>query len=214
MTDRGREEQPEGTRGETTVDTIEAVEEAVAAPATAVAPGEVRGALWMPFVAIAAVVIAADQLTKAWLVSVLEPGESLEVVGDLLRLVHSRNTGAVFGLFRDQAPLFALVSVGVIGLIAWFHGRSGRSPYMTLALGLLLGGAMGNLLDRVRLGHVVDFVDAGIGDLRFYTFNVADAAISCSLLLLIVVGVWPSLANPGTGRAGAHPTASPTTGAR
>jgi signal peptidase II len=161
-------------------------------------------------VAIAAAVVVADQLTKAWLVSTLAPGESVEVLGDWLRLVHSRNTGAVFGLFRDQAPLFAAVSLGVIGLIAWFHGRSGRSPVMTLALGLLLGGAIGNLADRVRLGHVVDFVDAGIGSLRFYTFNVADSAISAALLLLILVGLFPSLARPSrapalSGPASTHP---------
>lgn len=162
-------------------------------PATADAP------LWAPFLVIAATVVVADQLTKAWLVGMLGPGESVRVLGDWLRLVHTRNTGAVFGLFRDQAPLFAAVSLGVIGLIAWFHGRSGRSPVMTLALGLLLGGAIGNLADRIRFGYVVDFVDAGIGNLRFYTFNVADSAISVALLLLILIGLRPSLARPTAG---------------
>jgi signal peptidase II len=179
-------------------------------PDDVVGAGDAGSPLWAPFVAIAAAVVVADQLTKAWLVSTLAPGESVEVLGDWLRLVHSRNTGAVFGLFRDQAPLFAAVSLGVIGLIAWFHGRSGRSPVMTLALGLLLGGAIGNLADRVRLGHVVDFVDAGIGSLRFYTFNVADSAISAALLLLILVGLFPSLARPSrapalSGPASTHP---------
>jgi signal peptidase II len=81
-----------------------------------------------------------------------------------------------------------------MGLIVAYHARSGRSPYMTLTLGLLLGGAIGNAIDRVRLGHVVDFVDGGIGTLRFYTFNVADACISLAILLLILVALRPSVA--------------------
>ena len=63
-------------------------------------------------------------------------------------------------------------------LIIWFHHASGRNTLLSVALGLLLGGALGNMIDRFRLGYVVDFVDVGIGDLRFYTFNVADSAIS------------------------------------
>jgi signal peptidase II len=150
---------------------------------------------WILFAALAAAIIVADQLTKAWIVANVNPARPTVILGDTLRLVVSHNTGALFGLFRDQAPLFALLSVGVIGLIAWYHGRTGRSMYMTIALGLLLGGAIGNFIDRFRLGYVVDFVDAGIGSLRWYTFNVADSAISMALLLLLAVAIWPSLAS-------------------
>ncbi len=143
--------------------------------------------------------IVADQLTKAWLVSVLGPGESMPIVGDYLRLVHSQNNGALFGLFRESALLFGLASVVVIGLIVVYHGRSGRSRYMSVALGLLLGGAIGNLIDRLRLGYVVDFVDAGIGNFRWYTFNVADAAISFAILFLILAALRPSLAGERPG---------------
>jgi signal peptidase II len=158
---------------------------------------------WILFAALAATVIVLDQLTKAWIVANVDPGRPTIILGDNLRLVVSHNTGALFGLFRDQAPLFALLSVGVIGLIAWYHGRTGRSLYMTIALGLLLGGAIGNFIDRFRLGYVVDFVDAGIGSLRWYTFNVADSAISTALVLLLAVAIWPSLASrwePAMGR--------------
>ena len=65
---------------------------------------------------------------------------------------------------------------------------------MSIALGFLLGGAIGNLIDRLRLGYVVDFVDIGIGNLRFYTFNVADSAISTAIVLLVAVAVVPGLA--------------------
>jgi len=140
-------------------------------------------ALWPQFAILAGAIVVVDQ-------------ESTSVVGDLVRFVHARNTGGLFGLFRDGAPVFAIASLGVIALIAWYHGRSGRSPYMTLTLGLLLGGAIGNLLDRLRFGYVVDWVDTGIGGLRWYTFNVADAAISGALLLLILLALRPALGEP------------------
>jgi len=149
---------------------------------------------WGVFLALAAMVVVADQLTKAWILANVEPGRPLPVIGYLVRLVYSKNTGALFGLFRDNATLFGIVSLGVIGAIAWYHARSPRSAVLSVALGLLLGGAIGNLADRLRLGYVVDFVDAGIGDLRFYTFNVADSAISTALLLILLVAIRPSLA--------------------
>jgi signal peptidase II len=150
-----------------------------------------RHARWILFATVALTVVILDQLTKASLVSMLDPGERLEVVGTWLRLVHGQNSGALFGLFRDQAVLFGLVSLGVIGLIIAYHGRSGRNTYLTVALGLLLGGAIGNLLDRFRLGYVVDWIDVGIGDTRFWTFNVADAAVSTAIVLLIGLAIFP-----------------------
>jgi signal peptidase II len=155
--------------------------------------------LWLPFFGLTALIVVLDQLAKAWLVSILRPGESMPVAGDLVRLVNSQNNGGLFGLLRGQALPFAALSVVVIALIVLYHGRSGRSAYLTLTLGLLLGGAIGNLVDRIRLGYVVDFVDAGIGSLRWYTFNVADAAISFAILLLIAASLRPALTawNPG-----------------
>jgi signal peptidase II len=144
---------------------------------------------WPIFIALAATVVVVDQLTKAWVVSRLQPGQSMSVVGDVLRIVHGRNTGALFGLFRDQAPLFALASVAVVVVIVAYEARAGRSMLVTLALGLLLGGAIGNLVDRVRLGYVIDFIDGGVGDLRFYTFNVADSAVTGAILLLLLLAI-------------------------
>lgn len=145
---------------------------------------------WEIFLPLAAAVVVVDQLTKLWLTGLLDPGERREVLGDLVRIVHGQNSGALFGLFQDQAILFGLVSLVVIALIVGYHATSGRQPVLSLALGLLLGGAIGNMLDRFRLGYVVDWVDAGLGDLRFYTFNVADAAISGAILLLIVLALF------------------------
>jgi signal peptidase II len=154
---------------------------------------------WPPFLGIAALIVFLDQLTKAWLTSFLAPGQSVAVIGDLVRLVHSQNNGGLFGLFRGQALVFGLVSMVVIALIVVYHARAGGGRYLAITLGLLLGGAVGNLVDRIRLGHVVDFVDAGIGDLRWYTFNVADAAISFSLLLLLAASIRPQVARRAAG---------------
>lgn len=149
---------------------------------------------WAVFLGLAAAIAALDQLTKAWLTSFLAPGESVDVLGDWIRLVHSQNNGGLFGLLRGQALAFGAVSIVVVALIVAYHWRAAASRYLSIALGLLLGGAMGNLIDRLRLEHVVDFVDAGIGDLRWYTFNVADAGISFAILLLLAASVWPSVA--------------------
>jgi signal peptidase II len=154
-----------------------------------------RRPVWPVFLGLAATVVVADQLTKAWIKATLAPGASMSVIGDLLRLVHGQNSGALFGLFRDNALLFGLVSLAVIALIVVYHGRSGRSLYLSVTLGLLLGGALGNMIDRLTIGYVVDFVDAGIGDVRFYTFNVADTGISLAVVLLLLVAVRPSLAD-------------------
>ncbi len=149
--------------------------------------------LWPPFVLLAASIVVVDQLTKSWIVTALAPDREIRLLGDYLRLVYTENNGAIFGIFRGQAAPFALLSLAVIGLIVAYHARSGRSPYLTLTLGLLLGGAIGNAVDRIRLGYVVDFVDGGLGAFRWYTFNVADACISTSIVLLLLLAVRPSL---------------------
>jgi signal peptidase II len=165
-----------------------------------VARGRAR---WGVFVTVALGVVILDQVSKAWLVSTVAPGEQLQLLGDYLRLIFSHNSGALFGLFRDQAVVFGIVSLGVVGLILAYHGRSGRNLYLSVTLGLLLGGALGNLIDRFRLGYVVDWIDMGIGDVRFWTFNVADAAVSTAIVLLIGLALFPSLA----ARLGAEPDA-------
>jgi signal peptidase II len=149
---------------------------------------------WALFATLAVGILVADQLTKAWVAANVSPDRPIRVLDDYIRLVISHNTGGLFGMFPNFAPVLAIASLAVIGLIVWYHGRSGRSLVLTMALGLLLGGALGNLTDRLRLGYVLDFVDAGIGDLRWYTFNVADSAISTALLLLVLVAIRPSLA--------------------
>jgi signal peptidase II len=171
--------------------------EGVQAAVTAGDRGMRTGRHWLVFFGIAVTIVILDQLTKAMLVANVAPGQIVSVVGDYIRLVFSQNSGALFGLFRDQAILFAIASLVVIGLIVAFHGQSERSVYLSIALGLLLGGAIGNMIDRLRLGYVVDFVDIGIGGFRWYTFNLADAAISTALVMLFALAFIPRLARLG-----------------
>ncbi len=146
---------------------------------------------WAIFVGLAAGVAILDQIVKAWIVGNFEVDVPVNVIGDWARIVLTHNNGALFGMFKDQAIVFAAFSLLVIGLIVAFEARAGSSLLITIALGLLLGGAIGNLTDRVRLGYVVDFVDLGIGSWRFYAFNLADSAISLSILLLLVLAIRP-----------------------
>ena len=91
-----------------------------AAPAAASRPA------WALFVGVAVTVLVADQLTKSWVIATIEPGTAIRVVGDLLRLIHSRNDGALFGLLGSAAPVLAIASTVVIGLIVWYDARAGR----------------------------------------------------------------------------------------
>jgi signal peptidase II len=152
---------------------------------------------WILFAGIAIVVVVIDQLAKSWITATLDPGEGMTVLGDWLRFVHGQNSGILFGLLPQSAPIFAIVSLGVTGLIVYYHRRAGHGILVTVALGLLLGGAIGNLLDRLNHGYVVDFVDMGIGTWRFYTYNIADACITTAIILLLAMAVVPKLAELG-----------------
>jgi len=158
-----------------------------------VTEAEVRGRpAWLIFSGLAVVVVVLDQLAKAWIVANLMPGQVVDVVGSSVRLIFSRNNGALFGLFSSSATLFGIGSLAVLVLIVWYHARAPRNLLLSIALGLLLGGAVGNLVDRLRIGYVVDFVDIGFGTLRFFTFNVGDSAISTAILLLLIIAIRPA----------------------
>lgn len=144
-----------------------------------------QGNWWnVVFFLTALLVLAADQLSKTWLRSNLATGESLPETG-LFRLTHVQNTGAAFGLFQDQTfPLTIVAIVGIVVLLLFALLFSRRFPFLAsrlgkLALGLVLGGTVGNLADRLNLGYVTDFIDIGI----WPAFNVADSAIVVGVIL-------------------------------
>ncbi len=145
-----------------------------------------QGRWWnVVFFVIALPLVAADQLSKFWIRSNLVSGESLFEVG-FFRLIRVHNTGAAFGLFPDQSLLLTIiasVSVAVLVLYVFFFQR--RLLFLDnrpgkLALGLVLGGTVGNLIDRTYLGYVIDFIDFNL----WPAFNIADSAIVVGTIIL------------------------------
>jgi signal peptidase II len=134
-------------------------------------------------------VLLTDCATKQLAIERLAPAYTPhEVLGDWVRLVLAYNRGAAMGLpLGSRArPLLAAVAVAMLGLLWIWYQRTKRRDWMTAAaLGLIAGGALGNLLDRMRWDRgVVDFVDIGLGSVRFWTFNVADVGITCGAVWL------------------------------
>jgi signal peptidase II len=146
--------------------------------------GSMRAALVLAGTAL--LIYAADQVSKAIVVTALDPGESCNVLGDFVRIWYVQNTGAAFSLFPGAIWLFIPVTVLALVMIGYFfRSFRDRGPGIHIVLGAILGGTLGNLTDRVRLGYVVDFISVGIGDWRFPTFNVADSAVVVGIGLLV-----------------------------
>jgi signal peptidase II len=132
----------------------------------------------------------SDQLLKSW---VTQPGRFHEdvpspVIGDWLRIDLIHNAGGLFGLFQGSAVFFGIVTIAVVAvLVALEVGSGWRSWLVTITLALLLGGAIGNFIDRYNQKYVTDFVDIGIGSTRFYIFNLADSAVTVAVILMFVL---------------------------
>lgn len=142
---------------------------------------------WTLVLIVAAVVTALDQVTKHLVVESLGPSagsDQISVVPELLTFRYVENTGAAFGLFRGSTSVLAVVSLGVVVFLALlFRGMISTSRLLGVAFGLQFGGAFGNLIDRLRLGYVVDFIDVP----HWPTFNVADSGITVGVVILAFV---------------------------
>ena len=126
-----------------------------------------------------------DQVVKKVVTTVMELGESADFIGSVVRFTRTSNTGAAFGMLRGRALLFIIISSAAAFAISAFCRQIARQRvWEQMAFGLILGGAVGNLIDRIRLGAVVDFINIGIGDLRWPYFNVADSAITIGVAIL------------------------------
>jgi len=135
------------------------------------------------FFIVTVLVFIADQLSKLWVIRKLDPGETLALVPDIFHLTYVRNPGAAFGILPYKTSFFIVVSLLMILFIA-FSGRfiDTRYALMRLALSLQLGGLLGNFVDRLRTGYVVDFLD-----FRFWpVFNLADTALFLGVALLFL----------------------------
>lgn len=142
------------------------------------------------FYLIALVVVAADQWSKYWVRSHLQPGvpwDPIPWLRPILSLTYVTNTGVVFGMFPGVNRLFVAVMIVVIGMILYFYYTMPTGTRLEiLSFGLLLGGALGNLVDRLWLGRVTDFFDLNFWPLQdFAVFNVADSSVSVGTCLLV-----------------------------
>ena len=140
-----------------------------------------EAAQWTSLALVAGAAIVADQVTKHLVSSQLALNDEVAVVGPF-SIHHVQNSGIAFGLFPDAtAAVIALTTVAVVWMLVFFARAGARHPVLPVALGLLLGGSISNLADRVRLGHVTDFLDV-----RYWpAFNLADICIVVGVVLLV-----------------------------
>ncbi|HEY8655239.1 MAG TPA: signal peptidase II [Candidatus Limnocylindria bacterium] len=152
---------------------------------------------------VALAVFALDRVSKSIVASSLPLGGSVELAGPYVRITNVRNSGAAFGLLPERTTLLSILSVvAVVAILYYYRQLAARSPLIAATLGMQLGGAFGNLVDRLGQGYVVDFVDVGFDPgPRFWAFNVADSSIVVGILLVIVTLWWEE-------RSQAHPTTS------
>ena len=142
---------------------------------------------WLVPTITAIIVLVADQLTKAWIVRTLGPdtmSQFIPIIGDSVRLAYSHNTGVAFSMFTGRSQILIFTSLAIIAGAIYFYATQlpNHRRLIQITLGLIMGGAFGNLTDRIRLGYVVDFIQVG----WFPIFNLADSAISVGAALLML----------------------------
>jgi signal peptidase II len=128
-------------------------------------------------------VIAADQLTKALVRGSLAPGDQRRLIPGVLALVHTTNTGVAFSAFSGNAAVVTLLALVVLAALLGFFARYSHQPLLWLAVGLIAGGALGNLIDRLRAGAVTDFIKLP----DWPAFNLADSAITIGVVALVLL---------------------------
>jgi signal peptidase II len=139
---------------------------------------------------ISLVIILADQITKSFIVAYLAEGQSVPLIGSLLRLTFIYNEGGALGTSLGPSWTYTILTLIALFLIVrYFVSSRSDGTFMKISLALILGGAVGNLIDRLRFGRVVDFIDMDFPNIpfmhmtRWYTYNIADAAITIGLIL-------------------------------
>jgi signal peptidase II len=135
---------------------------------------------------ICVISIGVDQFTKYLVVQNLGLASSLNLIGTVVRFTYIRNPNGAFGFsFGPRVPLMPIALLAICILLLVFYRTGSRSAAGLVGLSLILGGAIGNLIDRIRLGEVVDFVDVGVGRFRWPVFNVADSCVTVGVVLLV-----------------------------
>jgi signal peptidase II len=147
---------------------------------------------WGLFSIIIVLVIALDQVTKILVLSNIDFHGSVPVISGFFNIVHTRNRGMAFGLLNnpDPGPAFYILTCAsvfaVILIIFWFSRLREYEKPLIPGLALILGGALGNLIDRLRIGEVIDFLDVQIGSYHWPAFNVADSCISIGTIWILI----------------------------
>jgi len=148
------------------------------------------------FFVTAAVIILLDQITKHYIDSYMSVGDSFPVIQGLFNITHVRNPGAAFGIFSKSPEIFrtvfliAVTSAAMVLILYYIRTNRERGGLLNLAMSLIFGGAIGNLVDRIRFGEVIDFLDFYIGSNHWPAYNVADSAISTGAVLLLLAMIW------------------------
>ena len=153
-------------------------------------PPRGEGKNGLPWLWLAALVLVLDQLTKLAVMAKLAPYQDVIPLSGFFNLVHVHNTGAAFSLFADQPGwqrgFFMVVGLVASGLMIYLLHKSRGRPVFCLALALILGGALGNVIDRALYGHVIDFLDFHLAGWHWPAFNVADSGITVGAILLVL----------------------------
>ena len=146
---------------------------------------------YLRLIFIAGLVVVVDQITKLIVLNSLPLFHSIQIIPGFFNLTHIHNPGGAFGFLSNngssiQRYVFLFASSVAVGLVLYFYNKTPQS-YVLLSSGfaLIIGGALGNLIDRIRMGKVVDFLDFHIGSLHWPAFNVADSAVSIGMIIFV-----------------------------
>ncbi len=133
--------------------------------------------------------VVFDQLTKYWAAVVLKNGESIKIIGNFLRFTYAENRGAAFSILQNQRIFFLIITIImliILGII-YFTNRN-LSNLTRLSMAMIAGGAIGNFIDRFRMGYVIDFIDVRFGTFyNFPVFNIADSFVVCGTILMVIL---------------------------
>ena len=133
--------------------------------------------------------IVSDQLTKFWAMEVLKNGDSIKIIGNFLRFTYAENKGAAFSILQNQRTFFLVITLVMLVFLGYIYFKTKNITKLSkLSIAMIAGGALGNFIDRFRLGYVVDFIDVRFGEFyNFPVFNIADSFVVCGTILMIIL---------------------------
>lgn len=133
--------------------------------------------------------IVSDQLTKFWAMDVLKNGDSIKIIGNFLRFTYAENKGAAFSILQNQRTFFLVITLVMLIFLGYIYFKTKNITKLSkLSIAMIAGGALGNFIDRFRLGYVVDFIDVRFGEFyNFPVFNIADSFVVCGTILMIIL---------------------------